>query len=1105
MQVGNFGMSQKIFFSRFKCLIILCMVFTFSHQSVATDREPSAKKQTRSKSTAKKKSSGIQERTGTASNKQTTGALISKKRTVGDLLKGYKELQKQQLSVPISTLQKPKAPRPVPISAVAPMKSQALFQQEDQNEAELEKLLDKEIDELYKLTQRYKKSPNRGELWLRLAELYVEKARLFSYRSQAKFDKDIADWEAGGRKGKAPKLNLSVAKSYNKKAIQLYEWFLNDFPRDPKIDQALFFLGYNYVEMDQVSKGVTYYEKLTSQFPKSPYVSESHFALGEYYFDNQKWDKAAQNFKRVLQIQTARLYSFALYKLGWCYYRQGKVEAAIKSLEQVIYHSRKQVQISKTQGLKSINRIRLASEALKDIVPFYAEVRDHLKAKQYFLEMGGEKALFPLLERLAYVYSDSGKQEPARYVFKQLLSMRPTAPKAFDYQYQIVQNYSSRGDRNIYRSELYNWVKEYGMDGEWAQANKNDPEMIKRAFELRETTLRNHVLQYHQTAQNSRAPLSQKLAKEGYEIYLRTFPKTEKYGEMRFFYGELLYDMKDYNAAFDQYDWVAENSNKENKYVEQAVLNAVLASEKNLPTDDDVRKKSGDSLEPLPYGEAEKKFIAAAERYFKTFPKGEKVADVRFKLGRIAYTYNHFDEALVIFQDIVKKYPKTQYATYSANLILDIYNLKKDYEGLAKVGTELLQSPELVSAGVGVEIKDAVERANFKKAQDLEVAKDYEGSAKQYDIFSKKYPSSKLAPSARYNAAVNYERAGLIIPAIAGYKAVVDNRDKKNPASADVRKKSQRLLARLYEVTGQYEKAAIEFERYAKDWPKDQYEDESYYNAAVLWDGLGSYSRAILNFDKYYQVSKKLDQRREALFEIARVQEKRGSFSAAITFYQQYIEAAPRDHAKIISAHYKIATLSSKLGRASKAKEWFEKTIGVHRRLTGGKGIGTSEAAEAKFELTKPLVSEFKNLRIPADPAKQGSVVKRKLDLVTRIANEMGEVIKYDDGNYVIAALATTGQTYEHMSRALYDSPKPKGLTLDELKQYDTEIDKIAAPLKQTAIDNYKRAVDKAFEIQFYNDWMYESMNALNRYDKALYPDSGERVSDMREIDMVGL
>lgn len=1075
-------MKTKLFY-----ILLSGVLTTTAFAQEGSDREPAAKKN------SKKAKSTL-----AATKKNLKG----RSRTVGDLLKGYQDVRKQDSAIPQSQqLKLEQSVRAKTMAAVAPTRSGRFYEQSDENEAKLEAVLDKEINELFKLSNRYKTSPNRGELWLRLAELYVEKSRMLSFRAQSDFDRRTAEWEATDRKGPAPKLNTAVGGDFNKKAIQLYEWFLADFPSDSKVDQALFFLGYNYTEVGQVKKGMGYYERLTKQHPKSAYISESHFALGEFYFENREWKKAEQSYRRVLDSRTARLYGFALYKVAWCFYRQGRVDSAIKTMEQVVAHSRKQVEVSKSQGLKSVNRIRLASEALKDIVPFYAEGRDFKDAKEYFLNLGGEKALFPLLERLAYVYSDSGKQDAARYVFKQILEMNPTAPKAYDYQYQIVINFQSKGSRDVFREELFAWVMNYGPESDWARANSGNQELLRRAYEQRETTLRNYVLSQHQTAQNTRNSGPRKLAREGYDVYLKTFPKAEKTAEMHFFYGELLFDLGQFEGAAAQYNWVVENAQKENKYFEQATLNAVLSYERSLPTEAEIRKRSGDSLEQIEYGPNERRFIDTANRYINTFPKGAKVPDIRFKLGRMAYTYNHFDEALPIFQDIVKRYPKSQYSTYSANLILDIYNLRKDFEGLSKAGTDLLQSGDLKNPQVSADIKDAVERAQFKKAQDAETGGNFLSSAKEYDSFANKYPTSKLASSARFNAAINYERAGLIIPAIAGYKAVSESRDKRSPVPEDVKKKSSRLLARLYEQTGQYEKAAQELERYAKDHPKDQFAGASHYNAAVIWDALGSNLKAIKNYESYFQINKK-SERREALFAIAQIQESRGALTLAINYFQQYLDSNPPNASNVILANYKIAMLSKRLNRPTKAKEAFQKTIAVQKRLSGGKGIGASEAAECRFELALETLRELESLRIPANPAKQGDIVKRKLELVTRTNNEMAEVIKYDDGGFVLAALTTAGRAYEHMSRSLYDAPKPAGFNADEMKAYNVEIDKIAAPLKQTAIDNYRRAVSKSFEIQIFNKWTLEAMSGLNRYDKTQYPETGERVLNSREIDM---
>ena len=78
--------------------------------------------------------------------------------------------------------------------------------------------------------------------------------------------------------------------------------------------------------------------------------------------------------------------------------------------------------------------------------------------------------------------------------------------------------YISSGADKTFRSELYSWIENYGPDSVWAQANQRSPQLVAKATELIETTLRNYILQQHQTAQNSKAAYSQKLASSGYDL-----------------------------------------------------------------------------------------------------------------------------------------------------------------------------------------------------------------------------------------------------------------------------------------------------------------------------------------------------------------------------------------------------------------------------------------------------------------------------------------------------------------------------------------------------------------------------------------------------------
>src|SRR5690606_28128117 len=205
----------------------------------------------------------------------------------------------------------------------------------------------------------------------------------------------------------------------------------------------------------------------------------------------------------------------------------------------------------------------------------------------------------------------------------------------------------------------------------WASAN---PKEVQKSFDTREATLRGYILNEHKALQKSRNATGLKLTRNLYELYVKEFDRSKNAAEMRFFYGELLYDMKEFENATTQYRWVVQHA-PNTQYYELSMINIILSLEKRLPSEAALEKVRGTSLEPFEFNEHEREFVAVSESYTSKFPKAEKALDIRFKTGRMYYSHNYFDQALAIFNEIVKQHPRTNTASYSANLIPDIYNL----------------------------------------------------------------------------------------------------------------------------------------------------------------------------------------------------------------------------------------------------------------------------------------------------------------------------------------------------------------------------------------------------------------------------------------------
>lgn len=1009
------------------------------------------------------------------------------------------EMQRSQSTLPqAASMAEPKKVRSLEV--VKPPRSGS-FYESGTKEAEYERILDEEIKMLYKLSQQNRTSANRGEIWLRLGERYVEKSRLIDLREQADYERKLKDFAEKKTKIR-PQLNMKPAREYNEKAVQLYEWFIKDFPRDAKVDQALFFLGYNHFELGNAPLGERYYSDLVKRFPDSVFITESHFALGEYYFENEAWKQALDNYMKVIKVKKARLNTFALYKSSWCLYRLNRTKLALQALERVVRQSRANERDENTPGgRKAVNKLRLGQEALKDFVPFYAEAGDPSVAATEFLRLSGnEKQANQMLERLAYIYADKGDRKSSTFIFKELIGKDPTGERSAEYQYQIVLSHATH-DPKEFRKELEIWLDAFGPQSLWAKENAKNEKLVGDATRLQETTLRNYVLQQHQTAQNSRSPYSQQLASAAYIQYFKYFMNSPKIVEMRFFHAELLFDMGKHEEAARSYTWVAEKE-PQGPYKEKAIINTLLALEKDLPSEKEIEKKRGNSLEKQPFDPPVERFEKAALRYIQAFPKGGKTSDIKRRLGVLYYSYNQFDDALAIFEQIIRESPKSDNAVIAGNLTLDIYKLKNDMDGLSKKGEELLAIPAIAGTPFGVQIRSMLATAGYLRAEKLQ-SSDAGKAAKEFETFANNNKQSELAAAARFKAAANYEKAGDLVSS-ARMHAFVLATPSNDPKIKAAQSDSRIALARIYQQTGQLEMAAKQYLAIAAANPKDPKAVNAYFNAGVLFAALGETNEAIRAYQTYYDNTKRGD-RVEILFEQAELMNKKGQISKSRAAYEKYLDAGPRSEPHMLKATYMMAHIYQQQGAMDKAKTWFQKTGYRFKNASkAGREEAVKYAAEARFFLAQDTLKELLAIRFGTSDKTQAKAAAEIKRLREKYISEMKEVIRFDNGPYIVAALASGGKMFESIAGLFARIPVPKGFQADEAAKYKELIQMQVNGFKNEAKNSYKAAVDKSQELEVYTEWSRIAVHGLGALGGGTV-DAGEIVAEARVADWMGL
>lgn len=964
----------------------------------------------------------------------------------------FKRDQSQLPSVKIAPVRKGKK---LPLKSIRPPAAR-VYHKAGTDEAELESVLNEEIAYLFKLIRK-----NRGgDLLLRLGSLYVDKARLITFKLQTDYDRKVSEFERGKRKRK-PFLNLKTAMDYNRKAIRLFEEFKRRYPKDKRMDEVLFFLGFNSYQLSRAEAGAGYFHELETRYPKSPFVYEAHFQLGEHYFKHKNWKRAARYYDQIARNKQGKFYFFALYKLAWSQYKSGYVSRGLGILERIIKEGRRQ---------GDSQRFVFTSEAIEDLTLFYSYSRKSPKeAPTYFHSLLNNKKAEELLKKLAEDYKTMGHTQGVMSLFTYLINRHPLDMKACENRYHIVQSlYHSAGLKQVIRS-VRSWVRNCGKDSPWVEAHEENADLVRTTHETMEDVLRKYSLKNHHTFRTTKANRPRVLALNFYKMYFSEFGDTKHSDQMHYFYGELLFDSGKYKGAVKKYEEVIRKY-PNSKYAITAYTNQILALEKTLPGDKELKQLIGKRQGVISLPREIRIFIALSLRYLEKFPKRKNSSSILFRVGTLYYSFGHLDKAAVHLKNLYDRYPSISYISEVGGLLLDIYNRKKDYTSLQSLASQFTANKR-IDKSLLREAQSILQQLSFKDAQDLAVQGEHEKSAALYESFAKKNPTSKLTPSSYYNAAINYEKAGDIQKAISMYSSVLAYKT----ASLKIKKRSREFLPVLHERLGFYWKAAEGYAAYAGKFPKEAKAMGYWYNAGVIYSAFNNIGKTVFSYNKYLQLNQDAAERAEVLYSLAQFHERNRLWSKAVGYYDRYIKSPSSNQSRQVQAAFQVAEIyQHRLKNPKLANVWYKKVLTSNRRL----GAGASFAAQAEMRRALQFYSRFKKARIEG-AKNQSAAVNRKIQLLQQLDSALKPVVQYDDGEQIIASLVIVGRANQQMAEAIFRAPLPKGLNAEGKKQYREGIKKIIAPYLTKAVKSYTLALEKSEQFKVYSEWISKARRGL--------------------------
>ena len=946
--------------------------------------------------------------------------------------------------------------------------------------------------------------PTKAEMLLRLADLYFDQGRSIFLREMESYDAEYEKcFNTDGCKFENMEPDNEKSGIWQEKSIKLYRLILKNYPRYKRADEATFYLGMALQDLGRAKEAVKEFTRLVKTYPDSSFVPDAFVNIGEYFFETNNAYKALLAYKKATNFRESPKYSFALYKLAWCYYNVGEYGKGIEKMKAVV---------SFTQtDTNADNRIQLQDEALKDLVRFFADAGEMDEAYEYFTKLGKKELIQSMLKRLANMYFEQGKFEQCIQTYRRLIGENPQSPRSPDYQVEIIKAYKKIGKKEETLREIQRLLKTYGKGSSWVQANASNLAAVKEASTSIEKNLRQVAVEYHQHAEKlgrgTSAKETYQLAYKAYKVYLSEFSSSSHIYNVRFNFGELLYTVKKYDEAYEQYMAVVkiDPKGKQSRFCAES---AIFAAEEMVKKDGtaNTRKTKGPVKDAVAQEltEWEQKYVDACKQYATLFPDDKKVRNIIYRTAYLLYNKYRFEEAADQFKLVIQMDPASKEAEQAANLILDSFAVKDDLVNLKKNARFYYEQEGLGSSKFKKEVYKVYQSVSFElidrtyqQDNNKKVAADaYMGF---YDEFKTTADRDVLA-KALNNSAFYYKELGHVADSMKVRHILVED-----PQFGSKTKYYYDQISALgfdYETIADFEKAAHYYEKMFSLFPAEQTKlkkskddkdkekaegmaplaADAIFSSAVFRNANGDIDLAIANYQKFLAAFPDDERADDTKMTLARIFEDKKDWSkAANAYYAFYSKATDKTSVDFVYfSKLRHARVLEEMKQKAKAIKIFEETVDQYKKLSASgaeKGLYTEYAAEMMFDLTMPTLESFKKMKITSlgrgyAQKYENRHMSKQLKAVNQGAAELRklytEIVTTGSGQWSLASLVQMGKVLEAYAEVLKNGELPFYLSDEQKELYRMELGDQIYPRIDEAVGFYIQALDKAYELTLY-------------------------------------
>jgi len=837
----------------------------------------------------------------------------------------------------------------------------------------------------------------------------------------------------------AQEIEQGAEQAETNSAIHQYERLLTLYPDYAGNDRVMYQLARGYELNGELEKTLDVLTSLVKQYPDQPNLDEIQFRRGEILFSFRDFEAAEKAYDSVLAMSDkGAFYERSLFKKGWSVFKQGDTQRSLESYFAVLDRN-----FADGRDLADFSRseLELLEDTLRIVSLSFSYLKGHESVAAFFKDYGQRDYEFRIYEHLADLYLTQERTVDASETFMAFVEDHPEHRYAPLFTVRVIDIYKQSGLKDELLRAKADLVTAYGVGT--AFWKKHDDQLLAQMLPHLKTNLDDLTRYYHAEAQKTKKPADYRIAAHWYRTYVKAFPNDKETPAKNMLLAETLLDSGEVQGAAVEFEYTAYHYPLFSQSAEAGYA-AVLAHRQQV-----------DSLKGAAANVKRETMIASSKRFVSTFPNDKRAVKVMSRAAEELLELKDYRNAVATAHHVVGHMPQAPRELLLINWAI-----------IAQGEFELGMYPQ-------------AELATIKRLQ-LAAVDDKDRRSHEERLAAAIYKQGEFARAGgnHREAARHFLRVGQLTP-----KATIR-------ASADFD-----AAASLY-ANQDWAMAIPVLKAFVQNYPNHKLRTGADEKLALAYEKSGDWQHAAAAYEVLYRNETDSNKKRLLLWQTAEFYEKAKQRDKAIGVYKRYVTAFPGPFDEAIEARFRLATMYQEKGQIQTRHYWLGQLVEAHKA-----GPATDRslylAANAELELAEPMLVSYRNVHL-VQPLKEN--LKKKKGLMEDSIKAFTAAADYGVESVTTASTFRIAEIYNDFGRGLFASERPKGLSADELEQYDILLEEQAYPFEEKAIEVHVLNSSRAFD-GVYDEWVKKSFSELGKLSPIRYAKSEKTELVSHEIE----